>query len=100
MKYDIIFLGGGQAGIFGAYEAVENNSSLKVLVVDKGRMLKNRVCPKETLGKCVNCPTCAIIYGVSGAGAFSDSGCWWIRPLFRPSYPLSNLPRISGSKAR
>ena len=73
MKYDIIFLGGGQAGIFGAYEAVEKNSDLKVLVVDKGRMLKNRVCPKETLGKCVNCPTCAIIYGVSGAGAFSDS---------------------------
>ena len=73
MKYDIIFLGGGQAGIFGAYEAVEKNSSLKVLVIDKGRMLKNRVCPKETLGKCVNCPTCAIIYGVSGAGAFSDS---------------------------
>ena len=73
MKYDTIFLGGGQAGIFGAYEAVEKNSDLKVLVVDKGRMLKNRVCPKETLGKCVNCPTCAIIYGVSGAGAFSDS---------------------------
>lgn len=73
MKYDIIFLGGGQAGIFGAYEAVENNSQLKVLVIDKGKMLKNRVCPKETLGKCVNCPTCAIIYGVSGAGAFSDS---------------------------
>lgn len=73
MKYDIIFLGGGQAGIFGAYEAVEKNSGLKILVIDKGRMLKNRVCPKETLGKCVNCPTCAIIYGVSGAGAFSDS---------------------------
>lgn len=73
MKYDIIFLGGGQAGIFGAYEAIEKNSQLKVLVIDKGKMLKNRVCPKETLGKCVNCPTCAIIYGVSGAGAFSDS---------------------------
>ena len=72
-KYDIIFLGGGQAGIFGAYEAMEKNSALKVLIVDKGKMLKNRVCPKETLGKCVNCPTCAIIYGVSGAGAFSDS---------------------------
>ena len=70
-KYDIIFLGGGQAGIFGAYEAMEKNSALKVLIVDKGKMLKNRVCPKETLGKCVNCPTCAIIYGVSGAGAFS-----------------------------
>jgi hypothetical protein len=72
-KYDIIFLGGGQAGIFGAYEAVKENPNLKILVVDKGRMLKQRVCPKEKLGKCVKCPTCAIIFGVSGAGAFSDS---------------------------
>lgn len=73
MKYDIIFLGGGQAGVFGAYEAMKLNPNLKVLIIDKGRMLKERVCPKEKLGKCVNCPTCAIIYGVSGAGAFSDS---------------------------
>lgn len=72
-KYDIIFLGGGQAGIFGAYEAIQKRSDLKVLVVDKGRMLTQRVCPKEKLGKCVKCPTCAIIFGVSGAGAFSDS---------------------------
>ncbi|WP_426709195.1 NAD(P)/FAD-dependent oxidoreductase [Cetobacterium sp. SF1] len=72
-KYDIIFLGGGQAGVFGAYEAIEKNKDLKILVVDKGRMLTQRVCPKEKLGKCVKCPTCAIIFGVSGAGAFSDS---------------------------
>lgn len=72
-NYDIIFLGGGQAGVFGAYEAVEKNPDLKVLVIDKGRMLTQRVCPKEKLGKCVKCPTCAIIFGVSGAGAFSDS---------------------------
>lgn len=73
MKYDIIFLGGGQAGVFGAYEAIEKNQDLKILILDKGKMLKQRVCPKEKLGECVNCPTCAIIYGVSGAGAFSDS---------------------------
>lgn len=73
MIYDIIFLGGGQAGVFGAYEAIEKNKDLKILVLDKGKMLKQRVCPKEKLGKCVSCPTCAIIYGVSGAGAFSDS---------------------------
>lgn len=73
MIYDIIFLGGGQAGVFGAYEAIQKNKELKILVIDKGRMLKQRVCPKEKLGYCVNCPTCAIIYGVSGAGAFSDS---------------------------
>ena len=28
MKYDIIFLGGGQAGIFGAYEAIEKKEDL------------------------------------------------------------------------
>lgn len=73
MKYDIIFMGGGQAGVFGAYEALKKKPTLKVLVVDKGKMLSQRVCPKEKLGKCVKCPTCSIIYGISGAGAFSDS---------------------------
>ena len=73
MKYDPPPPGGGQAGIFGAYEAIEKKPDLKILVLDKGKMLKQRDCPKEKLGKCVNCPTCAIIYGVSGAGAFSDS---------------------------
>ena len=51
--YDIIFLGGGQAGIFGAYEAIKKNKDLKILVLDKGRMLTQRVCPKEKLGTCV-----------------------------------------------
>lgn len=73
MKYDIIFLGGGQSGIFGAYEAKKINPDLKILVIDKGKMLRERICPKETLGKCIKCKTCAIIFGVSGAGAFSDS---------------------------
>jgi len=73
MNYDIIFVGGGQSSIFGAYEAITKNPKLKIMIIDKGQMLKKRVCPKEKLGYCVNCPTCAIIYGVSGAGAFSDS---------------------------
>jgi len=73
MNYDIIFVGGGQASVFGAYEAVTKDPSKKILIVDKGRMLKERVCPKEKTDKCVKCPTCAIIYGVSGAGAYSDS---------------------------
>lgn len=73
MNYDIIFLGGGQAGIFGAYEAIQKDPTKKILIIDKGKMLEKRICPKEKLGKCVNCPVCSIIYGVSGAGAFSDS---------------------------
>lgn len=73
MNYDVIFVGGGQASVFGAYEAITKDPSKKILIVDKGRMLKQRVCPKEKTDVCVKCPTCAIIYGVSGAGAFSDS---------------------------
>ncbi len=73
MKYDVIFVGGGQAGIFGAYEAKEKNPDAKILIIDKGRMLKERICPKEKSGVCTKCKICAIIYGVSGAGAFSDS---------------------------
>ena len=72
-KYDIIFVGGGQAGVFGAYEAAKLNPKAKILVIDKGRMLKQRVCPKEKSGKCTKCEICSIIYGVSGAGAYSDS---------------------------
>lgn len=72
-QYDILFLGGGQAGVFGAYEAAKKNPNLKIAIIDKGKMLEKRICPKEKLGYCVTCPTCAIIYGVSGAGAFSDS---------------------------
>jgi len=73
VKYDIIYLGGGQAGVFGAYEAITRNPDLKILIVDKGQMLSKRICPKEKTDVCVKCKTCAIIYGVSGAGAFSDS---------------------------
>ncbi|MGL4687256.1 MAG: NAD(P)/FAD-dependent oxidoreductase [Fusobacteriaceae bacterium] len=73
MKYDMIFVGGGQAGVFGAYEAIKLNPKAKILVLDKGKMLGQRICPKEKLGHCVKCPICSIIYGVSGAGAFSDS---------------------------
>lgn len=42
MKYDIIFLGGGQAGIFGAYEAITKSPDKKILVIDKGNMLRDR----------------------------------------------------------
>lgn len=72
-SYDAIFLGGGQAGIFGAYELITKKPDTRILIIDKGKMLNERICPKETSGKCHDCKTCAIIYGVSGSGAFSDS---------------------------
>lgn len=71
-KYDVIIIGAGPAGIFSALELTKHDKKLKVLVVDKGRHIDKRTCPTRTTGKCVKCKPCSIIYGWSGAGAFSD----------------------------
>ena len=72
-KYDVVIVGAGPAGLFCAYELIENNKKLKVALVDKGRRAETRMCPmKVNGGKCVNCPTCQILSGYGGAGTFSD----------------------------
>ena len=72
-KYDIVIVGAGPAGLFCAYELIENNSKLKVALIDKGKRAETRMCPmKINGGKCVNCPTCQILSGYGGAGTFSD----------------------------
>ena len=72
-KYDLIIVGAGPAGIFTAVELLRRSSKKKILLVEKGKPVEKRHCPKAELGHCVNCrPTCAITTGFSGAGAFSD----------------------------
>ena len=72
-KYDLIIVGAGPAGIFTAVELLRHGSKKKILLVEKGKSVEQRRCPKAELGYCVNCrPTCAITTGFSGAGAFSD----------------------------
>ena len=71
--YDVIIIGAGPAGLFTAYELVENNSKLKVAILDKGSFVKNRVCPMNKFGvPCKNCKVCAVLSGYGGAGTFSD----------------------------
>lgn len=73
MKYDLIIIGAGPAGIFTALELVRNNVGKKILMVEKGKPVDRRHCPKAETGKCMNCkPNCMITTGFSGAGAFSD----------------------------
>lgn len=71
-KYDLIIVGAGCAGVFAAYEYRKLNPTKKILIVEKGKPINKRVCPKRTTGKCVNCKPCNITTGFSGAGAFSD----------------------------
>lgn len=75
-QYDLIIVGAGPAGIFTALELLRKSSrpeALKILLIEKGKPVERRHCPKAEVGHCVNCkPTCAITTGFSGAGAFSD----------------------------
>ena len=73
-KYDVCIVGAGPGGIFSAYELVKLNPSLRVALIESGNRLENRKCPidGEKITKCINCPSCAIMNGFGGAGAFSD----------------------------
>ncbi|SKC46985.1 hypothetical protein SAMN02194393_00950 [Maledivibacter halophilus] len=73
MKYDVIIVGAGPAGIFTALELVRQETDKKILIVEKGKSIDKRYCPKEKTKECVLCkPYCHITTGFSGAGAFSD----------------------------
>ena len=72
MKYDVIIIGAGPSGIFCAYELLKEKPDLKVLMIEKGRSIESRQCPKRKTKQCVNCKPCSITTGFAGAGAFSD----------------------------
>jgi len=73
MKYDLIIVGAGPSGIFTALELNRRDSNKKILIIEQGKPIEKRNCPKDKTKECVNCmPFCNITTGFSGAGAFSD----------------------------
>jgi hypothetical protein len=72
-KYDCIIVGAGPAGIFCALELARLKKDIKILILEKGRDLRDRACPsREKKAPCFGCASCAVVSGWGGAGAFSD----------------------------
>ena len=71
MKYDVIIVGAGPAGIFSALEITEKNN-LNVLILDRGQDINQRRCPASRGFECIHCDPCAVLSGWGGAGAYSD----------------------------
>lgn len=73
MKYDVVIIGAGPAGLFTAYELITKNKKLKVALMDKGKKVSGRYCPmNKNKTACLNCNPCRILSGYGGAGTFSD----------------------------
>ncbi len=73
-RYDVIIIGAGPGGIFTAYELTKTAPELSIAVFEAGNPLEKRKCPIDgvRIRSCIHCPTCAIMNGFGGAGAFSD----------------------------
>ena len=74
MNYDVIIIGAGPGGIFSAYELTLQRPDLRVAVFEAGHALSKRRCPidGDKIKSCISCPSCSIMSGFGGAGAFSD----------------------------
>lgn len=71
-RADVIIIGAGPSGIFCAYELIKERPDMRILIIEKGRPIEKRVCPKRKTKVCVGCKPCSITTGFAGAGAFSD----------------------------
>ena len=73
-NYDVIIVGAGPGGLYGAYELIKNSNDIKVAIFDLGGPLDKRKCPidGDKIKSCVHCKVCSIMSGFGGAGAYSD----------------------------
>src|SRR5512139_2315758 len=71
LKYDVIIVGAGPAGIFAALELTDKNAH-SVLILDRGPDINKRKCPSSRGFECHHCEPCSVLSGWGGAGAYSD----------------------------
>src|SRR5512135_1348833 len=97
-SYDVIIIGTGPAGIFAALELIKN-SSVKILMIEKGSDIDRRACPMvESSSPCVQCNLCSILCGWGGAGAYSDGKLTltpdfggWLKDYLSPADLLASI---------
>lgn len=72
IETDVVIVGAGPAGVFCALALLKRGFTGRIVMVDKGLAVEDRVCPKASGVPCAMCDPCRITTGFSGAGAFSD----------------------------
>lgn len=98
MKYDVVIIGAGPAGLFSAYELITQKKNLKIAILDKGSKVAKRTCPMNKKGvSCQNCNPCGILSGYGGAGTFSDGKLNFI-PRLGKSDLTKYMPESSACK--
>jgi uncharacterized FAD-dependent dehydrogenase len=66
--YDVVIIGAGPAGLFAAMHLGQNK---KVIMIDAGRRIENKICSLHLTGRCTRCrPVCNILGGFGGAQFF------------------------------
>ena len=78
---DVIIIGAGPSGIFCAYELIKEKPDMKILMIEKGRPIEKRVCPKRKTKVCVGCKPCSITTGFAGAYS-SNRACGGLFSFF------------------
>lgn len=85
----VVIVGAGPAGLFAAYKL---SGKSDVIIIDKGRDIEERICHINSEERCIKCEPCNIIYGVGGAGLFSDG------KLIFHTRTGNNLPELIGEE--
>ena len=75
-QYDVIIIGAGPSGIFCAYELIHAKKNLKILMIEKGRRIEKRECPKRKTKVCVGCKPCSITTGFAAETVRGDLPYW------------------------